>query len=323
MRSQKIVITGPAMVDEAMARLEENNIKVFLIPPYTDSQEIASIVGKEEVDGIVVRMGDATETVINASPNLKVITKHGVGVNNIDISAATRRKVPVMITPGANSRSVAEHALAMILTLIKRLIPLDANLRSGKWEKTTFRGTELTGKCLGLIGYGSIGRELVKLVKPFDMKIYVYDPALSKEDFAEVIDDIKLLYQNADVISVHCPLTAATRNMIGKEQLKIMKPNAYLINTARGGIIDEDDLAWALENNEIAGAGLDSFASEPPQTNTPLWQAPNLLVSPHVGAVTKESMRNMGMKVVANILSVLHQQEIDSLCVINKEVLSN
>jgi D-3-phosphoglycerate dehydrogenase / 2-oxoglutarate reductase len=321
MKKSKIVITGPAIVDEAMTKLQENGVEVILIPPYTDSEEIASIVGKEEVDGIVVRMGDATETVINASPNLQVITKHGVGVNNIDISAATKRNVPVMITPGANSRSVAEHALAMILALNKRLIPLDTNLRKGKWEKTTFKGTEITGKCLGLIGCGGIGGELIKLIQPFDMKIHIYDPALSKEDFPEVVDDINILYQNADIISIHCPLTDTTRNMIGKPQFEAMNSTAILINTARGGIINEDDLAWALENNVIAGAGLDSFATEPPDTNTPLWGAPNLLVSPHVGAVTKESMRNMGMQAAENILSVLQQQEINSACVVNKEVL--
>ena len=317
----KIVITGPAIVDEAMMKLQENNVEVLLIPPYTDSQEIASIVGREEVDGIVVRMGDVTDTVINASPNLKVIAKHGVGVNNIDISAATRRNIPVMITPGANSRSVAEHALAMILTLTKHLIPLDTNLRQGKWEKTTFKGTEITGKGLGLIGCGNIGRELIKLVKPFDMKTYIYDPALSKEDFTEVVDDIEELYQKADIISVHCPLTDTTRNMIGKAQFETMKSTAVLINTARGGIINEADLAWALKNNVIAGAGLDSFATEPPETNTPLWHAPNLLVSPHVGAVTKESLRNMGVQAAVNILSVLHQQKLNSSFVVNKEVL--
>jgi len=321
MSNRKVIITGHALADEAASLLRENGVEAILIPPYTASNEISAIVGREEADAILVRMGDITSSVIDASPKLKVITKHGVGVNNIDINAATKRKIPVMITPGANTRSVAEHALAMILLLTKRLITLDFNLRQGKWEKTTFKGTELTGKSLGIIGYGSIGRELVELVQPFRMKIYAYDPALKKGDIPELVDDIQLLYQNSDVISLHCPLTNSTRGLIGKKQLKSMKSSAVLINTARGGLIKEDDLAWALENGEIAGAGLDSFEVEPPPINTPLWNAPNLLVTPHVGAVTKESLRNMGMQAVANILSVFDSRTIDKSCVVNREVL--
>lgn len=321
MKKRKVAISGHALADEAMTLLREKDVEVFLIPPYTDSNEIAAVVGKEEVDAILVRMGDINDVVIEASSNLKVIAKHGVGVNNIDISAATRRQVPVMITPGANTRSVAEHALAMILNLTKCITTLDANLRQGKWEKTTFKGTELTGKCLGIVGYGSIGRDLVELIKPFNMQIYAYDPALKNSDMPDLVDDIELLYQKCDVISLHCPLVDATRGMIGKAQLKSMKSTAILVNTARGGVIKEDDLAWALENGEIAGAGLDSFEIEPPPTDTPLWKAPNLLVSPHVGAVTKESLRNMGMQAAENILSILDEQTIDLSCVVNREIL--
>lgn len=149
MKIRKVVITGP-IVDEAMSLLHDNNIEVILVPPYADSHEIASIVGKEDADAILVRMGDITDAVIEASPNLKVITKHGVGVNNIDIPAATRNRIPVMFTPGANSRSVAEHTLAMILTLTKRIVSLAANLRKGKWEKTSFRGLSLPENVLVL-----------------------------------------------------------------------------------------------------------------------------------------------------------------------------
>lgn len=321
MKTRKVIITGPAVVDDAMNLFNENNIDVVLIPPYTDTQEIAKIVGKEQADAILVRMGDVNKDVIQASQNLQVITKHGVGVNNIDIPAATKKKIPVMITPGANSRSVAEHALAMMLTLSKQLISLDNNLRQGKWEKTSFSGTELTGKSIGIIGYGGIGRELIELIRPFRMKVYIYDPVLSKDDVLELVDNLETLYQNADIISLHCPLTDTTRGMIGKDQLKIMKSSSYLVNTARGGLINENDLAWALENGEIAGAGLDSFETEPPKNDTPLWKAPNLIVSPHVGAVTKESLRNMGMQAAANILTVLDKKTIDPYYVVNKEIL--
>ncbi len=321
---RKVIISGPAIADEAMMLLEERNIKAIMIPPYTESNVIADLARKEQIDAILVRMGDINETVIRASDKLRIIAKHGVGVNNIDVDAATKHGIPVMITRAANARSVSEHTLAMIFSLIKSLPHLDTGLREGRWEKTTFKGIEISGKTLGIIGFGSIGSDLAKLVKPLNMRILVFDPMLSggkvpaDVERMDVLDD---LLREADVVSLHCPLTKSTRDMISTDQLNVMKPSAFLINAARGELIDEAALVRALRNDVIAGAGLDSFAKEPPDPDNPLWALPNILATPHVAAVTTESFQRMGMKAVANILSILDNEKPDLSCVLNEEVL--
>lgn len=321
---RKVIISGPAIADEAMQILEARNIDAVMIPPYTKSEVIADLAQKEQIDAILVRMGDINETVIGASGKLRVIAKHGVGVNNIDVFAATKHNIPVMITRAANARSVSEHTLTMILALMKSLPRLDAGLREGKWEKTTFKGIEVSGKILGIIGFGSIGRDLATLVKPLNMRILVFDPLLAEDDVpAGVVrmDGLDELLRDADVVSLHCPLTELTRDMIGADQLKMMKPNAFLINAARGELVYEAALVKALRDGVIAGAGLDSFAKEPPEPDNPLWALPNVLVTPHVAAVTTEAFRRMGMQAVENILSILDNETVDRSCVLNEEVL--
>ncbi len=321
---RKILISGPVIADEAMQLLEARNIEAIMIPPYTESNVIADLAKKEQIDAILVRMGDINETVIRASDKLRVIAKHGVGVNNIDVLAATKHNIPVMITRAANARSVSEHTLTMIFALMKSLPRLDAGLREGKWEKTTFKGIEVSEKILGIIGFGSIGRDLATLVEPLNMRILIFDPLLAEDDIpAGVVrmDDLDMLLREADVVSLHCPLTELTRDMIGIDQFKMMKPSAFLINAARGELIDEAALVKALRDGVIAGAGLDSFAKEPPETDNPLWALPNVLVTPHVAAVTTEAFRRMGMQAAKNILSILDNENVDRSCILNAEVL--
>ena len=321
---RKILISGPIIADEAMQLLEARNIEAIMIPPYTESNVIADLAKKEQIDAILVRMGDINETVIRASDKLRVIAKHGVGVNNIDVLAATKHNIPVMITRAANARSVSEHTLTMIFALMKSLPRLDAGLREGKWEKTTFKGIEVSEKILGIIGFGSIGRDLATLVEPLNMRILIFDPLLAEDDIpAGVVrmDDLDMLLREADVVSLHCPLTELTRDMIGIDQFKMMKPSAFLINAARGELIDEAALVKALRDGVIAGAGLDSFAKEPPETDNPLWALPNVLVTPHVAAVTTEAFRRMGMQAAKNILSILDNENVDRSCILNAEVL--
>jgi D-3-phosphoglycerate dehydrogenase len=212
----------------------------------------------------------------------------------------------------------------MIFSLMKNLPYLDRGLREGKWIKPTFKGVEITGKCLGIVGMGNIGRELAKLVKPLNMRILAFDPALKKDQLpedVEYMDDLARLLRQADVVSLHCPLTDSTREMIGVDQLKEMKSSAFLINTTRGEVVDEAALVQALRDGVIAGAGLDSFASEPPDENNPLWGLPNVLVTPHIGGVTSESFRRMGMQAAENILSILDNKVVDLASVLNPEVL--
>ena len=322
----KVIITGPSIAEEAMDALSRAEIEPLLVPPYTEASDIVQLARRERIDAILVRMGNINEAVISASNRLRVISKHGVGVNNIDLAAASRRRIPVMITRGANARAVAEHALGLMFALMKELRRLDAGLRDGKWEKPGFKGIEATGKCLGIVGFGSIGRELAVLSKPLDMTVLAHDPALQDGEFPAGVrrmTRLEDLLREADIVSLHCPLTERTRHLIGAVELAAMKPNAFLVNAARGEVIDEPALVEALREGRIAGAGLDSFTEEPPAADNPLWDLPNVIVTPHIGGATSESLRRMGMQAVVNILNVLKRREIDATCVANREILGS
>jgi D-3-phosphoglycerate dehydrogenase len=219
---------------------------------------------------------------------------------------------------------VAEHALGMIIGLLKDFIRLDASTRAGNWEKATFFGGELRGRHIGLIGYGGNGRALAKLLKPFGVAITVHDPYLGHDaDFTGVtraanIDDF---IGEVDILSIHCPRTKESFGMIGRAQFAKMKSTAFIVNCARGGIIDEDALVDALNDKQIAGAALDVFESEPPAADHPLWRFDNVHISPHIAGVTFEAAEVSGRMAVENIYKILDGKPIDPDCVINPETL--
>lgn len=320
----KILISGPRLASEAMALLEEKQATVITAEPYSSSEFISDLAAKEEIDALIVRMGKITADVLAASPRLKVVTKHGVGVDNIDVEAATKLGIPVMITPNANQQSVAEHTVGLMFALAKKTVLLDKRLRQGHWDKAVYNGTELRGKCLCLIGFGRIGRRVAELVKPLEMEVMVFDPYLPEEvevPGVKIVSNLTELLKVADFVSIHCPCTDETRNLIGIEHFKIMKRTAYIINTARGELIQQDALVYALEQGLIAGAGIDTFAVEPATKNNPLWAFENVVVTPHIAGATKEALRNMGCSAVNNIFRVLEGAEIDPATVINPSVL--
>jgi D-3-phosphoglycerate dehydrogenase len=232
--------------------------------------------------------------------------------------------IPVMITPNANQQSVAEHTVGLMFALAKKTVLLDKRLRQGHWDKAVYNGTELRGKCLCLIGFGRIGRRVAELVKPLEMEVMVFDPYLPEEvevPGVKIVSNLTELLKVADFVSIHCPCTDETRNLIGIEHFKIMKRTAYIINTARGELIQQDALVYALEQGLIAGAGIDTFAVEPATKNNPLWAFENVVVTPHIAGATKEALRNMGCSAVNNIFRVLEGAEIDPATVINPSVL--
>lgn len=323
--SVRIVVTGPTLAEEAMAVLHERGAKAIFAPPYTGPADLAALVAREGADAILVRMGEVDAAVIAASANLKAISKHGVGYNNIDVAAATARKIPVMIARAANARSVAELVMADMYVLVKRLFALDAGLRAGKWEKPGFNGVELTGKCLGIVGLGSIGREIATLAAPLRMRVLAFDPPVPKDAVpagVTLVDRLEDMLGEVDVLSLNCPLNDQTRNMIGAAELAKMKPTAFLINAARGGVADEAALVDALRRGVIAGAGLDSFTAEPPAADNPLWSLPNVIVTPHIAGVTREASARVGIQAVRNILTVLDGGKPDPACVVNPGVLA-
>ena len=219
---------------------------------------------------LIVRIAKCDANAIENSPKLKVIGRTGVGYDSVDVKKATELGIPVVITPGANNRSVAEHAVAMIFALSKNLIEAQNEMCKGNWEiRGAKKAFELEGKTVGILGLGAIGRETAKICKGCGMRIAAYDPFMTKEQVegygAKYYEDYVELLKDSDVVSIHVPLTDQTRNMISKKELSVMKPTALIINCSRGGIINEADLVEALNNGVIAGAGTDVFCSEPPR----------------------------------------------------------
>lgn len=264
----------------------------------------------QDADALIVRIAKCDGNAILHSPNLKVIGRTGVGYDSVDVKKATELGIPVVITPGANNHSVAEHAMGMMFAIAKNFVEGQAETAKGNFSQVrgNKKAFELLGKKAGFIGLGAIGRDAMKLCQAIGMKTAGYDPFLTKEQVedmgSEFYTDYEAMMEECDVISVHVPLTAETRNMIGEKQLKRMKPTAILINCARGGIINEADLVNALNEGVIAGAGVDVFEEEPPMPGNPLLAAKNILYSPHSAAQTREAVINMAQMCVNGCLAV-------------------
>jgi D-3-phosphoglycerate dehydrogenase len=262
------------------------------------------------VDAMLVRVAPITARVIDAAPRLRHIQKHGVGVDAIDVAHATARGIPVSFTPEANATAVAEHAVTAALAAFKRLAIQDAIVSAGQWRPAmTLPVHELAGRTAGVVGGGRIGRKVVHaLVHGFGMRGLIFDPFLTPADLAdegiELTATLTELLQQADLVSLHVPLTPATRHLIDADALSAMRPTAVLVNTCRGPVVDEDALARALESGQIAGAAIDVFAEEPP-ASSPLLHAPNVLLTPHFAGLTVESNRRMAVHAASEVRRVL------------------
>ncbi|GGB96384.1 dehydrogenase [Novosphingobium endophyticum] len=273
---------------------------------------------------IVIRTSQLGEDVFGSMPRLKAIVKHGAGVDNIDVSAASRRGIMVANTPGGNnSTAVAEGAVAMMLALLRQVREMDALARENRWdERWGIRLGDLTGARIGLIGFGRIARHVARIcIAGFGAKVGAYDPMVPGEEIraagVEPMDLAGVLAR--DVVSIHTPLTEGTRGMIDTLELGLMQPHAILVNCSRGGIVDEAALADALRAGQIAGAGIDVFDAEPPAADNPLFGLPNCLLSPHVAGVTEAGMKDMALNVAKVIETVSRGEVPDTL--INPEVL--
>ena len=253
--------------------------------------ELAAIIG--EHDGLIIRSGTkVTARVLENPGRLKGVARAGVGVDNIDIPAATRKGVLVMNTPGGNTLSAAEHTLALMLALSRNVVPACNSLKAGTWDRKKYMGNQLNNKVLGVIGLGRIGMAVAQMALGFNMKVLGYDPFAAPKQAAElgleITEDLERIFKEADFVTVHVPRNEQTLNMISAAQLAMMKPTCRIINCARGGIINEDDLYDALDKGVIAGAALDVFTQEPPE-NERFRDLPNCLVTPHLGASTEEA----------------------------------
>ncbi len=262
----------------------------------------------EDCHGLIVRSRiKVTADLIERARNLRAIVRSGVGVDNIDVAAASKKGIAVMNVPGANAISVAELVFAMILALYRKIVPATESMRAGRWEKKRFKGNEIYEKTLGIIGYGRIGREVVKRAIAFGMKVLISDPYIEKleDEHPDVrLTTLQELLTCSDILSLHTPLDETTRGLIGAEELARCKPNAILINCARGGVVDEAALFEALKSGKIAGAGLDVFEREPPG-DLPLLQLPNVVATPHIGASTVEAQDRTARLAAQQIVAFL------------------
>ncbi len=268
----------------------------------------------KEVDGIIIRSGTTlTEELLKDQPRLKVIVRAGVGVDNIDLAAATREGIVVMNTPAGNTTSTAEHTIAMLLALSRNIAPAAASMKGGKWDRKSFTGTQLAGKTLAVVGLGRIGLSVAKRAIGLEMKVVGYDPFLSAEKAAEqgieVVRNVDDLIGRCDFLTVHTPLTDETRGLINAERMAKMRKGARIINCARGGIVDEADLAAAVESGHISGAALDVFVQEPPGDNR-LVKLPQVLTTPHLGASTDEAQEMVALEAAEIIAGFLLRNEV-------------
>ncbi len=316
---RRVVVTAESLAPEAIELLSDRGISVRYLPSSSPVDVLKDVVGEAPTDAVISRSIRINAAVMDAARVLKVISKFGVGVDNIDVDAARERGIVVMRAYGANARSVAELALTMMLDMLKRVLALDASLRAGRWEKSSTPGFELTGKHLGIVGCGAVGSDLAALSRSFAMPLTVYDPYITAASVpvgAERVDRLDALLERADIVSLHCPLTAETRGMIGISQFERMKPTALLVNAARGAIVDETALVVALQTRRIAGAGIDAFSHEPPDPTSPLWQLPNVVVTPHVGGSTHEALTRVAVQAVKNLFTILDGETPDARFVI-------
>jgi len=283
------VLISDSMSNIAQKIFEKNNIQ-FDVKTGLTEEEIIKII--PEYDGMVVRSATkVTKNIISAAKKLKVIGRAGAGVDNIDISTAKKNNMIVMNTPGGNSNATAEHAFALIMSVLRKIPFANQTTHKAQWEKKNIKGTELSKKTLGIVGFGNVGVRLSYLVKGFNMEILVSSKSLEsrKKDYPHVKNvSFDELISKSDIISFHCKAAADGKPMITKEHYKKIKPTAYIINAARGNIVDEKDLNEALNENLIAGAAVDVFSKEPAKENI-LFNNPKVILTPHIAASTTEA----------------------------------
>lgn len=290
-----------------------------VIAPWLSGDEIGEIPA--DAAGVMVRTYPVNAARMDAAPGLRVVAKHGVGIDNIDVPAATARRIPVLWTPEANADAVAQHALALMLGLANRLAAADEALRAGRFlERLDFGSVELTGRTLGIIGIGRIGGRVARRAAVgLGMEVLAFDPYVEDERPATMVDDMGELLARSDVVTLHVPLTEETHHLIDADALEQMKSTAFLINTSRGGVIDEPALAQALTTGSIGGAGIDVYADEPPGPDHPLLSAPRILLTPHVAGLSDQALVRVATQAAEGIVDVL--QGCRPASPVNPEVL--
>ena len=304
----RILVTWPAYDPadaETGARLRAAGCAIDLQPKLgaRSPEELQALLG--DAVGAIASTDPFTRAVIAAAPGLRVIARVGVGSDSIDRDAADEHGVAIAITPGQNAETVADHALALILALVRKIALQDRAVRAGRWERVgAMAPGELFGRTVGLIGAGEIGRAVIRRLQGFGVTLVAYDPAVASLPGVEMLASVEALLRRADIVSLHAPLIPATRHIINAERLALMKPTALLVNTARGGLVDQPALLQALRDQRIAGAALDVFETEPPDVSE-LADLETVILSPHIAGISHESIRRMTVMATDSVLRVL------------------
>ncbi len=322
MAKPKVLVTAATVSGLAQDLLRAGGADLVFMPGTIDEAALLAAFARDDIAAILLRGSPPlSERVLSAAAHLKIIAKHGAGVDSVDIAAATRRGIAVMVANGANADAVAEHALALMLSLARELPRFDRDVRSGAWRNLDQFTRDFSARTVGIVGYGQIGERTARLAQACGARVVIHSrSALTPPAGMTYEADLDRLLETVDIVSLHCPLTEQTRGLIGAAQLARMKPDALLINTARGPVIDEAALIAALKSGRLAGAALDTFAVEPPDPANSLFALPNVIVTPHIAAATTGAMARMGTIAASNILCWLRGEVHDARNFLNPEV---
>ncbi|UUX97857.1 NAD(P)-dependent oxidoreductase [Aquabacterium sp. J223] len=299
-----MLITGADLAAPALALLDDYEVVFAGKAPSPD--DIVALCRRHDPVAIIVRYGKVGAAAMDAAPSLRVISKHGSGTDTIDKAAAAARGIQVVAAAGANAAAVAEHAMALLLACAKSVAVLNERMHAGHWDKATHKSMELEGRTVGLVGLGAIGLRVARMADAMGMRVLAFDPyAKDVPPFVQRVE-LDAIWRESDVISLHCPLTADNAGLLSAATLAACKPGVIVVNTARGGLIDEPALLAAIRSGQVAGAGLDSFAEEPMTPAHPFHGEPRITLSPHVAGVTADAYVKMGVGAARNALAVLH-----------------
>ncbi|MDO8776533.1 MAG: NAD(P)-dependent oxidoreductase [Burkholderiaceae bacterium] len=300
-----IIVTAADLAPQAVALLKDYELVYAGKTPQVP--DLIALAGRYDPVAYIVRYSSITAELMDASPSLKVISKHGSGTDTIDKVAAAARGIAVTAAVGANAAAVAEQALALLLACAKSVIKLNARMHAGHWDKATHKSLELGGRTIGLVGLGAIGQRFAKMADAMGMRVLGFDPfAKNLPGFIQATE-LETIWREADVISLHCPLTPDNRQLLNADTLARCKKGVIVVNTARGGLIDESALLAAVRSGQVAMAGLDSFGMEPMTVPHMFHNEPGFILSPHIGGVTSDAYVSMGVASAANTLAVLQQ----------------
>lgn len=305
-----VLVTAADLAPQALDMLGRFDVVYAGKQPTED--DVVALCEQHKPVAIIVRYGKVNARIMDAAENLQVISKHGSGIDVIDQAAAAERGIAVRAAVGANAAAVSEHTWALILACAKAVPQLDARMREGHWDKSTHKSVELAGRTLGLVGLGAIGRRVASAGLAFGMNVVAFDPYAKEAPEGVTLVALDALYAESDIVSLHCPLTDVNRKMLDRDAFARFRQGAILVNTARGGLIDETALAEALASGQLRSAGLDSFDIEPMTTPHPFQRIPNVILSPHIGGVSDAAYVNMGKGAAANILAALEEHARDA-----------